>query len=104
MAQLFDQLRLSGPNTRNIATDRQLPTISDLDLTERRRMAVAELIQLVCLFPALKPAAVAFQASAGASSIRQDDFLVKLRSLHFAILEAKVADPRGSARTAWGSS
>jgi hypothetical protein len=93
MAQLFDEFRLVRPYMRTIDTDRQLPTVSDLDVTERKRMAVAELIQLIWLFPEMEPAAVAFKASAGTSSIQQDDFVEKLRSLHLAILEAEVADP-----------
>jgi hypothetical protein len=91
MAQLFDQRRFQPPGTRAFNPSLQLPMISDLDHTVRRRIAVAQLHELISPNFGLSDAGV--QASAVADPFHAVDFEHEVRSFHLALLEKQVDNP-----------
>jgi hypothetical protein len=91
MAQLFDPRRFQPPGARTFNPSLQLPTISDLGDTMRRRIAVAQLHELINPHIALSDAKV--QASAVADPFLAVDFEREVQSFHLALLESQVDNP-----------
>lgn len=91
MAQLFDRRRFSRLSQRTFNAALQLPMISDLDPTSRRRMAISELSYLVRRFPDVSASGVV--ASAIADPFNVVDFEQKVGEFHLVLLERLVDNP-----------
>jgi len=91
MAQLFDERRLEVRRTRAFDRDLQLPMVADLDPAHRRDALIAELADLGALYPVLSVQGVLVAARSAAFDGAR--FLQAVRSLHFEIIDALIAEP-----------